>query len=109
MVSSCVQLPAAKLTDAEAPSVMLDFGRELTGRVEIDSDSDEPMTVTVQVGESESEAMKVPYLGVNQMTIPPHGTGHRRRRRSGMRGCGFWWRAGRCASSRFMRTTSTTR
>ncbi|HZQ44172.1 MAG TPA: alpha-L-rhamnosidase C-terminal domain-containing protein [Acidobacteriaceae bacterium] len=71
-----VHLPAAKLTDAEAPSVILDFGRELTGRLEIDSDSDEPMSVTVQVGESESEALKAPYLGVNQMTIPPHGTGH---------------------------------
>jgi alpha-L-rhamnosidase len=71
-----VHLPVARLTDAEAPSVTLDFGRELTGRLEIDSDSDEPMTVTVQVGESESEALKVPYLGVNQTTIPPHGTGH---------------------------------
>lgn len=71
-----VHLPAAKLTDAEAPSVILDFGRELTGRLEIDSDSNEPMAVTVQVGESESEALKAPYLGVNQMTIPPHGTGH---------------------------------
>lgn len=71
-----VHMPSAKMTDAEAPSVTLDFGRELTGRLEIDSDSDEPMTVTVQVGESESEALKVPYLGVNQLTIPPHGTGH---------------------------------
>lgn len=71
-----VHLPATKLTDAEAPSVILDFGRELTGRLEIDSDSDEPMVVTVQVGESESEALKAPYLGVNQMTIPPRGAGH---------------------------------
>jgi alpha-L-rhamnosidase len=71
-----VRLPAAKLTDAEAPSVVLDFGRELTGRVEIVSDSDTPATVTVQMGESESETMKVPYLGVNQLTIAPHGTGH---------------------------------
>ena len=71
-----VHMPALKLTDAEAPNVTLDFGRELTGRLEIDSDSDAPMTVTVQMGESESEALKVPYLGVNQMTIPPHGTGH---------------------------------
>ena len=86
MVRSWCICRAAKLTDAESPSVTLDFGRELTGRLEIDSDSDEPMTVTVQVGESESEALKVPYLGVNQMTIPPHGTGTRRRRRSGMRG-----------------------
>jgi alpha-L-rhamnosidase len=71
-----VQLPAEKLTDAEAPSIVLDFGRELTGRVEIVSDSDTPATVTVQMGESESETMKVPFLGVNQMTIPPHGTGY---------------------------------
>jgi alpha-L-rhamnosidase len=71
-----VKLPATKLTDAEAPSVVLDFGRELTGRVELTSDSDTPVTVTIQMGESESETMKVPYLGVNQLTIPPHGTAH---------------------------------
>ena len=64
------------MTDAEAPSVVLDFGRELTGRVEFVSDSDAPVTVTVQMGESESETMKVPYLGVNQLTIAPHGTGY---------------------------------
>jgi hypothetical protein len=71
-----VRLPAEKLTDAEAPSIVLDFGREITGRVEIVSDSDTPATVTVQMGESESEAMKVPFLGVNEMTIPPHSTGY---------------------------------
>jgi len=71
-----VHLPSTLLTDAEAPSIVLDFGRELTGRVELVSDSDTPVTVTVQMGESESEAMKVPFLGVNQMTIPPHGVGH---------------------------------
>ena len=71
-----VNMPGGKLTDAEAPSVVLDFGRELTGRVEIVSDSDAPVTVTVQMGESDSETMKVPFLGVNQMTIAPHGTGY---------------------------------
>ena len=71
-----VRMPAVRLTDEEAPSVVLDFGRELTGRVELVSDSDTPVTVTVQMGESESEAMKAPYLGVNQLTIAPHGTGH---------------------------------
>jgi hypothetical protein len=71
-----VKLPEARMTDAEAPSVVLDFGRELTGRLELVSDSDAPMTVTVQMGESESETMKVPYLGVNQMTIAPRGTGY---------------------------------
>ena len=71
-----VKLPATKLTDAEAPSIVLDFGRELTGRVELASNSDTPVTVTIQMGESESETMKVPFLGVNQLTIPPHGTAH---------------------------------
>lgn len=71
-----VKLPKTVLTNAEAPSVFLDFGREVTGRVEIVSDSDTPAVVTIQMGESESEALKGPYLGVNQLTIPPHGTGH---------------------------------
>lgn len=71
-----VHLPASQLTDAEAPSVILDFGRELTGRLEIDSDSDQPITVAMQVGESESETLKDPYLGVNQLTIPAHAIGH---------------------------------
>jgi len=71
-----VRLPGVRLTDEEAPSVVLDFGRELTGRVELLSDSDTPATVTVQMGESESEVMKAPYLGVNQLTIAAHGTGH---------------------------------
>ena len=71
-----VRMPAARLADEEAPSVVLDFGRELTGRVELVSDSDTPVSVTVQMGESESEAMKAPYLGTNLLTIPTHGTGH---------------------------------
>lgn len=71
-----VKMPAATWTYAEAPSVFLDFGRELTGRVELVSDGDTPATVTIQMGESESAALKSPYLGINQLTIPPHGTGH---------------------------------
>jgi hypothetical protein len=71
-----VRMPAQHLTDETAPSVVLDFGRELTGRVEVISDSDAPVTVTVQVGESQPEATKDPYLGVNQLTIGPHSTGY---------------------------------
>ena len=71
-----VKLPAARLTDEDAPSVVLDFGRELTGRVELVADTDQPVSVTVQMGESESETMKVPYLGTNELTIPAHGTGY---------------------------------
>ncbi len=72
-----VRLPAVRQTDEEAPSVVLDFGRELTGRLELVSDSDTPVTVTVQMGESESEAMKAPYLGVNQ--LDDSGAWHRAR------------------------------
>jgi len=60
----------------DAPNMLLDFGREVTGRLEIESDSDAPVQVTFQYGESESEATKAPYLGVNLLTIPPHGVGH---------------------------------
>jgi hypothetical protein len=70
-----VRMPAQHLTDETAPSVVLDFGRELTGRIELISDSDTPVTVTVQVGESQPEATKDPYLGINQLTIAPHGAG----------------------------------
>lgn len=71
-----VHLPASQMTDENSPSLFLDFGREMTGRLEIVSDSDAPMKVTVQLGESESEALKLPYLGINEMTIAPHGVGH---------------------------------
>lgn len=71
-----VKLPPARTSDEEAPSVVIDFGRELTGRLEIVSDSDMPSVVTMQVGESEPEMSKSPYLGVNQLILAPHGTGH---------------------------------
>lgn len=71
-----VSLPAPVLTDAEGPSILLDFGEELTGRLELVSDSDTTAIVTIQMGESQAEALKGPYLGVNQLVIPPHGTGH---------------------------------
>ena len=71
-----IAMPQHLTGDGGAPSVVLDFGRELTGRVEIVSDSAQPITLTVQMGESESETMKVPFLGVNQMTIAPRGTGY---------------------------------
>jgi len=66
----------AEDTGSARPSLMLDFGRELTGRLEIESASDAPVRMTFQYGESESEATKAPYLGVNELTIAPHGVGH---------------------------------
>src|SRR6185312_12468384 len=60
----------------EPPSLLLDFGREVTGRLEVDSDADAPIKMTVQYGESEMEATKDPYLGVNLLTVAPGQTGH---------------------------------
>jgi hypothetical protein len=60
----------------DAPSLLLDFGRELTGRLEIESDSDTPAVISIQYGESVSETLNEPYLGVNLLTIAPHTTGH---------------------------------
>jgi alpha-L-rhamnosidase len=55
------------------PSVTLDFGREVTGRIQVLSDTDSPITVSVAYGESVEEAHNEPYLGVDAFHIPPRG------------------------------------
>jgi hypothetical protein len=55
------------------PSVTLDFGREVTGRIQVLSDTDSPITVSVAYGESIEEAHNEPYLGVDAFHIPPRG------------------------------------
>ena len=71
-----VTLPTQHVAPANAPQVMLDFGREVTGRIELQSDSNAPAEVTVQYGESAAEALLQPYLGVDPIYIPPHGTAY---------------------------------
>jgi len=56
-----------------APSLVLDFGREVNGRLEIISDSAQPARVTFQLGESREEAVKKPYLGVRELYLPASG------------------------------------
>ena len=56
-----------------SPAVMLDFGREVAGRIHLRSDSDKPALVTAAYGESEQEALFNPYLGVRTIYVPPHG------------------------------------
>ena len=56
------------------PSITLDFGREVTGRIQVASDTDSPITVSVAYGESVEEAHNEPYLGVDAFHIPPRGT-----------------------------------
>lgn len=56
------------------PQIMLDFGREVNGRLELESDSDQAADVNLQYGESESEALNGPYLGTTPVHIAPHAT-----------------------------------
>ena len=69
-----VTLPKKTVTLYNSPQLMLDFGREVAGRLEFQSDSDHPAEVTVQYGESEAEAFLQPYLGIDPVYIPPHAT-----------------------------------
>ena len=62
------------ISPAESPQIMLDFGREVNGRVEFESDSDLPANINLQYGESEQEAMNQPYLGMTPVHIAPHAT-----------------------------------
>ncbi len=71
-----VELPEDLVRAYQTPQIVLDFGREVVGRLEIQSDSDEAARVTVQYGESEGEMLNEPYLGVNPMYIAPHATAY---------------------------------
>jgi hypothetical protein len=53
--------------------VLLDFGREVAGRVRLVSSADEPIRVQSSYGESAEEALRSPYLGVRTITVPAHG------------------------------------
>jgi alpha-L-rhamnosidase len=71
-----VQLPTVKVENEAAPHILLDFGREVDGRLAFHSGSDVPSDVTVQYGESEGEALRDPYLGVNPLHVGPHATAY---------------------------------
>jgi hypothetical protein len=68
-----VRLPSQSLATADAPpQMLLDFGREVVGRIEMETDSDDPAEATVQYGESVAEAVLQPYIGTNTVYLPPH-------------------------------------
>ena len=60
--------------EKDQPSLTVDFGREITGRVEIDSDSDFAAPVVMSYGESRDEADFGPFGGPQPLELPPHGT-----------------------------------
>jgi hypothetical protein len=67
-------LPAKKLPPSEYPYLVLGFGKECTGRLRVVSDSPAPMRLELQYGESAEEALSNPYLGANEIYVPPFGT-----------------------------------
>jgi len=71
-----VHLASANVPEQEVPSLLLDFGKEINGRIEIVSDSDQPIQMTVQYGESKEETVIQPYLGVDPLTVLPHTTAY---------------------------------
>jgi len=71
-----VRLTSADLIAERAPTIGLDFGKEVAGWIEFVSDSDSPIELTVQYGESRDEVEHDPYQGVDPVYIPAHGTAH---------------------------------
>ena len=64
------------VSPAMQPQIMLDFGREVAGRLEFRSDSDQAADVNLQYGESEGEALNQPFLGTTPVHVPPGATVH---------------------------------
>lgn len=71
---------AANVPDIESPAILVDFGRELAGRVLISSDTD--AVISAVYGESELEALATGltpdqrggnYLGTNLLEVPANG------------------------------------
>jgi hypothetical protein len=69
-----IRLPASGLSEADAPNLLVDFGQEITGRVQIDSASTGPVRVAISLGESDDEALNGPFTGIQRREIPPMGS-----------------------------------
>ncbi|MCA1595632.1 MAG: hypothetical protein LC772_04305 [Chloroflexi bacterium] len=74
--ANMVVTPAAAGTaEDHDPAVLLDFGQETSGRVEVSNGSTSAMDITLRYGESEDEARLGPYTGVQKISIPPGAVG----------------------------------
>ena len=69
-----VRIPHSIHPDSDYPSLVLDFGRETNGRLEIESDSPEIAKIRIRYGESIEEALLQPFYGENELTVPPRFT-----------------------------------
>jgi hypothetical protein len=71
-----VRLASPMLAQQDAPSLVLDFGRETVGRLRIVSTSTTPAMVAIEYGESENELLDHPYLGTDLLTLPANATAY---------------------------------
>jgi len=69
-----VTLPANMMS---SPSLVLDFGKEISGRLEVASASDAPIQLQLNLGESLTEASgQNTYWGTRSLVVPAHSTVH---------------------------------
>jgi alpha-L-rhamnosidase len=77
-----VSMSAVPATDSESPSLMLDFGKEVNGRLLVESACACEAKISVAYGESEIEAMSTGlapgqqggnFLGTNLLDVPANG------------------------------------
>lgn len=72
-----VKMASSTLPSQSAPSLMLDFGREVAGRLAFQSACDCQAVVEIQYGESENEAEAGGhYLGTNLLRVPRYATAY---------------------------------
>lgn len=68
--AAVIDLPADKAE--HAPSILLDFGREVAGRVLLTNGDDKLVRARVRYGESREE-LDAPFLGEETLWLPPQG------------------------------------
>lgn len=68
----CVDLSTGSESERDKPWIVLDFGREVAGRIELESGSDQAEEVLVRYGESKPELKNAPYLKTSRVVIAPH-------------------------------------
>lgn len=74
--SFLVTLPKSRATNLNSPELVVDFGKEITGRVEISSPGGQSLAVIVGTGESQEEALKSPWGGTHRLEIAKGKAAH---------------------------------
>jgi hypothetical protein len=66
-----VHLPATRA--AGTPAILLDFGKEVAGRLLVRNGGKQLAKVTIRYGESMEELLNAPFMGDERMLVPPEG------------------------------------